>query len=370
MAASRPPAPPVQIRNLAESLRRGLPRVVVVRGDERWFRDQALRIAAEAGAAAGLEVVRHDARDPDFDLRGLVDDLTAAPMFSSARCVVVRGAAALVKKEAGEDPPFLRAALLFLGGSSPAGTLVLEADGVRADHALVKRATALSAPVLDLRRLYDQPAPWERNADPRRTELVQWLIGRARERDVALTPDEALYVCTATGNDLFALDGALTRLVGRGRESVRSLVAWESGAAPWDVAEAIARGDAERGLAGIELLLRAGFTGRDGERESDRGALTAILMGSLRGKAREGLLGARAKERGEDPVQAAGIKGPPQAREEFGLRLARRTPEGWERFLEAVAELERASRTGRELDANELAAFALRWRVRARSAGR
>lgn len=363
-----------QMRALAATLQQpSLPRGVILRGDERWFRESAIRMATEAATKHGLEVVRHDAKDPDFDLRAAVGDLTEAPMFSSARCVVVRNAASLLKKEGDAPSPLLDAASRFLGGKSPDGMLVLDAEGLRADNAVVKKAVAAGAPVLELRRLYDAPPPWERNGDLRKTELVQWFTARARERNVPLTSDEALYVCAATGNDLAALDNALSRLVGRGKESVRSLVAWEAGAAPWDVAEQIARGDAARAVAGIETLFRGGFA-KGGERELDPSALFAMLLGSLRNKAREALAGARAVERGGDPFDAIEYKGHPSGRDEIVARLQCRPAAKWEALLEDLVALERKGRSGKEqggeVDASDLVAFALRWRVEKRGAAR
>lgn len=374
MAAAKSPPPGEQIRALAATLGGArLPRAVIVRGEERWFRERAIRLAIDAAERAGLEVVRHDAKDPDFDLRAAVGDLTEAPMFSSARCVVVRNAAALLKKEGDTPSSLLDAATKFVAGVSPAGFLVLDAEGLRADNAVVKKAVAAGAPSLDLRRLWDQLPPWEKGGDPRRTELVQWLIARAKEREVALTPDEAVYVCAATGNDLAALDSALGRLVGRGKESVRSLVAWEAGTAPWDVAEQMVRGDAPRAVAGIETLMRGGFA-KGGDREIDPAALTAMLLGSLRNKAREALAGARADERGDDAVAATGFKGHPSGRDEILVRLRARPAAKWEALLEDLAALERKARAGKEqggdVDASDLVAFALRWRVEKRAPGR
>ncbi len=374
MAAAKAPPPGEQLRALTASLAGGnLPRGVILRGDERWFRDHAIRAATDAAEKAGLEVVRHDAKDPDFELRAVVGDLTEAPMFSSARCVVVRNAATLLKKEGDSPSPLLDAATKFLAGKSPPGMLILDAEGLRADNAVVKKANAIGAPVLDLRRLYDSHGPWERNPDPRRTELVQWLISRAREREVPLTPDDAVYVCAATGNDLAALDSALGRLVGRGKDSVRSLVSWEAGAAPWDVAEQVVRGDAARAVAGIETLMRGGFA-KGGEREIDPGALIAMLFGSLRNKSREALLGARATERGDDPFSAIAYKGHPSGRGEIVQRIECRSAAQWESMLEDFAALERRARAGREIgggdvDVNDLVAFTLRWRVARRTAG-
>jgi hypothetical protein len=91
-----------------------------------------------------------------------------------------------------------------------------------------------------------------------------------------------------------------------------------------------------------------------------------MLFGSLRGKAREGLAGARGAARGEDPLAAAGFQGHPALRDALAARIQARDAAQWERLLDDLVALERRARTGGEADLNELAAFALRWKVERR----
>lgn len=360
----RDPSPPAELAALEKALAKPgpLPRAFLVRGEERWFRDRALDLLVAAARARELEIVRHDAQDPDFALKTLCADLAALPMFSAARFVVARNAGALVKKEGGDDSPFVRAALAFLAGGGPEGTLVVEAESVRADSALAKAVAAKGGTTLTLRRLWDTPPPW--NPDPRGTELVAWLVARAAERKIALKPDEALYVAAATGNDLYALDAALDRVARRGGEGVRSVVGWSSAASPFQVAEDLCRGDAARAVAGVEALFRSGFQEKDGSREADAGALIAVLSGSLRAKLRQTLAGAEELLRGADPAraaEAAGIPGNPRARSEFEARVRARPASEWRAMTAGLAELERKSRSGAGVDVNDFVAFALRW---------
>lgn len=367
----REPGPGEQIASLSAALAGpALPRIVIARGDERWFREQAQELAVQAARRAEMEVEKHDARDPDFDARSLHEALRAAPMFAGARCVVVRNAKVLLEKVAGEDAPLTRALLAWLADTQAAGMVVLDAEGLRADHAVAKAAVAARGAVLALRRLWDSPAPWD--PDPRKTELVQWVTGRAREKRVPLALDEALYLATATGNDLFQLDAALDRLAHRAGQSVRSLVPWSSGGTPFDLAEHLARGDVARSLAGIEALFRLGFADKGGEREMDRAALLVITLGALRGKLRGALAGARSLERGgslEAAAAAAGVPSYQKARDEFAERVRSRSSAEWQAVLADLAELERRTRRGGTTDANDLAAFALRWRKQATKKG-
>lgn len=385
-AREKEPAPPEQIAQLVRALAQGeLPRAFLVRGEERFFRTQAVDAIVTRARALEFELARHDALDPDFSLRALCDDLGGSPMFAAARCVLVRNAAGLVKKEsgakaeggasassakgasnskkgAGDDSPFVRAALAFLAERASPGVLVVEAESLRADSVLAKAIAAAGGTTLSLRRLWDTAPPW--SPDPMRTELVLWLQARARERGVQLKPEDALYVAAATGNDLSALDGALERLARRGGQSVRAAVGWSSAASPFQVAEDLCRGDVARSISGIEALFRGGFQDRDGTRETDFNALLAVLFGALRSKLRQTLAGALVLAAGGDlasAADAAGVAGGPRQRPEFEARLAARPAREWRVMLADLAELERASRSGRRIDANDLAVLALRW---------
>lgn len=375
-AREREPAPPEQLAALTRALEQGpLPRAFLVRGEERFFRTQAVDAITQRARALEFELARHDALDPDFSLNALCDDLGGSPMFAAARCVFVRNAASLVKKEkegaakpvrakkdAGDEVPFVRAALAFLADRAAPGVLVVEAESLRADSVLAKAIAAAGGTTLSLRRLWDSPPPWA--PDPLKTELVLWLQARARERGVQLKPEDALYVAAATGNDLSALDGALERLARRGAQSVRAAVGWSSTASPFQVAEDLCRGDVPRSVSGIEALFRGGFQERDGTRETDFNTLLAVLFGALRSKLRQTLAGALVLASGGDAAsaaEAAGVPNGPKPRGEFEARLAARPAREWRVMLADLAELERASRSGRRVDANDLAVLALRW---------
>ncbi|MCB9915687.1 MAG: hypothetical protein H6828_11140 [Planctomycetes bacterium] len=345
-------------RQLASS---GAPRAALVRGEERYFAERALALLVDAAARAGAEVCKHDAADPELSLPTLLDDLAGASLFAAARCVVVRGADALVKKQDGDHPPFVRAVLAFLASDRP-GHLVLVARTLRADHALAKATKQLGGPVFDARKLWDTPPPWR--PDPRNTELALWVRRRAGELDVRLSPDEAAYVAAATGNDLAALDTQLEKLRNRGGASLREVVGWDQGGNPWRAASDLLGGDLARGAAAVEALFRAGFhSDRDGKTETSATALAAILLAGLRSKARQFVMGARAAARGQDAAAAAGVGGQKQAQAELHAALALRDWQAWQRVYLEVCELEAASRKGRALEAADFVHLALRWRA-------
>ena len=259
--ASKPKeaAPPVQVSQLERSLAGDAPleRGYLVRGEERWFRDAAVSILVAAAERRGLEIVRHDAADPDFDLGALQGDLAAAPMFAAARLVVVRTLSLLLKKENSDvEAAIVAAVTRFLRDRSVPGALVLESESLRVDHALAAAVKDAGGPILSLRRLWDTPPPWA--PDPTGSELVQWLLARAKHKKVRLDPREAVYVAEATGNELAALDQALDELARRGQSSVKSLVGVTAAVSPFQVSEDLLRGDPAASVAGIEGLFRSG----------------------------------------------------------------------------------------------------------------
>ena len=367
MSAARKPreaGPLEQLEALRRELSDGKPLVrgYLVRGEEGYFREAALRAITEAAARAGLELARHDAGDPDFRAGELCDDLGSASMFASARCVIVRRANRLLLQEEGEETrasAAVEAAIAFLRRKSEQGVLLLEAHSLRVDSALAKALREAGGSVLSLRRLWDSPPSWD--PDPRKTELVQWLVARARERGIEISREEAAFVAIATGNELAALEGQLDRIRNRGEASVRSVVPWTAGASPFQVAEDLALGELPRALAGLEALFQGGFQGKEG-RETNEAALTAILLNTLRNKVSATLAAL------EDPAGSSGSGGRGEA--ELARRLGARTPGEWLRFAREVWALERRSRSAGGVDLSEFARFALRTRARRAKAAR
>jgi len=362
-ARKRDPHPADELQRLEASLAEGtLARAYVFRGEERYFRERAAAAVVQAAGKHGFEICKHDAVDPDFDLARLLDDLVAGSLFAAARCVVIQRADSLLKKGARKFAPGLIAAIQARLSSEDTGCTVLTADALRVDHVLVKAVLAAGGGNIACRRLWDSPPPWA--PDPRRAELVVWILARARELGVALQPDEAVYVGAATGNDLFALEDQLERLRSRGEAGIMELVGWQAGGSPYAIAEALVTGDAKRAVAGIEALFQAGFQGRDGARMIDRPAILALLSGALTGKLREAAAGARALESGADmdtALAAAGVRGGPKARDEFKARVSLRPSSQWLGLADEAASIERRSRTGAMVDAADYARLALRW---------
>ena len=282
----RAAAPPQQLQGLAKRLEEGLDKIIVLRGEERWFIEEALKLITAKAQENGLEVSRHDASDPEFNAALLMDDLVASPLFATERLVVARNVEELLKKPGKDHSALTRAVTATVQDEGRGGCVVLTCRKLRADHALCKLAKGVGAPVLELRKLWDSPPPW-RAGDPTEAETVQWLLARTRERKLRLDPRDAVYICAAVGNDLFALDTALEKLRHGGGKGVRELVGWDSSAAPWGAADKLLDGDLGPALAAVEALYRGGMDDeRTGRRNVDPRALSAILGGTLRNRLR------------------------------------------------------------------------------------
>lgn len=356
--------PDEELRRLKGGLASAPPALCVLRGEERWYRDRALRMIVASANERGDELCRHDSRDPEFNLAAALDDLTGGALFATSRCVVIENADALVKKGARKYSAGLVDAISARVESGVEGTVVVTADDLRADHALVKAASSGGLTV-KFRRLWDSPPPWD--PDPRRTELARWVLDRAKDHGIAIGPDEAVYLASATGNDLAGLEGRLKQLRGSTPEELRKVVSWQAGGTPWELAERIVEGDAARAVIGIEALFEAGFQGKDGSRTVDRAALVNMLATQISARLREAAVGAEAIAAGSTPADAAGlagVKGGPRASQAFQARVRTRPAGSWRAMLGEATEVERRARTGAVVDAADFARLALSWRQR------
>jgi DNA polymerase III delta subunit len=339
---------------------RQLPTVTLLRGEETFFLRQALEALTAKAAALGVEVLKHDEGDPDFDPALLFNDLSTAPLFGGEQLLLLRSLDKLTEKRGKQEAPLLTALDAFLAAATPGRALVLEAPGLRADHGLCKRVAAAGGTLLNLRRLWDSPPPW--NPDPRQSELVQWCLERARQRRLPLDPDRAVSVVLATGNDLAGIDAQLERLGQAGPGAFAETLVWQAGGSPFAVAQAALSGRTREALSGVEVLFRRGMTDRSGEKKLDLGALVALLNGALIGGARQAHATLAARESGAEPPA---FGGGPRAQEELEERLrARPKASTWAALLEDLAELDRQHKRGRSADADEYARLLLRWALR------
>ncbi len=340
----------------------------VVRGEELFYRNAALDLLRVSARALKLELCGHDTRDSGFDALRLQDDLGGGGLFAAGRLVIVQAPEDLLKKDDGKERPVARAIARFL--ASKAGCVVLVAEGLRADNATVKSIVASGGSLLSFRKLYDKPAPWERNPDPRRTEVCEWVAGRAKELGIRVTSDQAVLLVAAVGGDLCALDSKLAECRhSSGADFFRELDA-AAPVSPFDVASALARGDLRASLQGNEGLFHSGFKSKDGKLEVKPDALREILFSGLRSSVRRGLFASEAMRQGKSSEEAAKEAGVSAFQmRDFQAALEARDAAEWRAMSADLVRMERKARSGHVVDENDLAVFAVCWR-RARGASR
>jgi DNA polymerase III delta subunit len=354
---------------LKASLAAGLAPGYVVRGDELFYRNAALDLLRARARQTNLELCAHDTKESGFDAQRVQDDLLGGGLFSSGRLVIVSAPEDLLKKDDGKDRPVARAIQKFLGAKG--GTVVLVAEGLRADNSTVKAIVASGGRVLSFRKLYDKPAPWERNPDPRRTEVCEWVVGRAKTLGVKLSSDQAVLLVAAVGGELGALDGKLGELRHSGSQDFFENLDAAAPVSPFELASTLARGDLAASLRDTEGLFHSGFKSKDGRLEVKADALREILFSGLRAQVRRGLAASLAVRAGKSPEEAAKEAGVSAFQmRDFQAALAARDHTQWRAMSADLGRLERKARSGHTVDASDLAVFAVRWRRSAATVSR
>ena len=362
------PFPEDALRSLETKIAKDMPALIILVGEERYFRERGLAIVTKAAKEQEMELCRHDPLDADYAPARLADDLVGGALFQSARCIVLHSAERVLGERSTHASANVADAMLARLGAGVTGSIVLSAAKLAPKNKLrvaAEERTDGSAIIVTCRRLWDSPPAWD--PDPRKAELVQWTAGRARALGVEVDLSEAAYVVAATGNDLAAIEDQLKRLVGRGREAVQALVSWDAGASPYEVAEHLVAGDVKRAALGLETLFSGGVSQRDGSRTVDRAGNVVQLCSAVSSKLRESVRAAEALQAGRSPAQAmgaAGIRKSRPAQEEFQKRMSSRRPEAWAAMLREFGGVERNSRSGVPVDANDFMRLALAWRRR------
>jgi DNA polymerase-3 subunit delta len=172
-------------------------------------------------------------------------------------------------------------------------------------------------------------------------ELPKWVIERARELGLSLTPDAARALVGHVGERQQRLLRELEKLVldvGSGAtvdaEMIEELTAASAERRAWSLADALLSGD-QRQATRIYLRLRA---------QGERVAGLIFWMGS---RLRQALAAAQALEAGQSPAQVKrALRMPPRAADQLLADARRAGPDRLRRAVEVVADLELASRGG------------------------
>lgn len=214
-----------------------------------------------------------------------------------------------------------------LSAIPPETTVALVARG-KAPGALAKAVKAAGGEVLT----YEAPKP---------RELPKRLVADARELGFELAPDAARLLIDRLGARPLRLRTELERLALWAGEDgaviaadLEAMVSDTSEEAIWSLADALVEGDSAAALAIAERLVAQGS------------ALPHIIY-SVAPRLRQAARAARELEQGKTPSEVAkGLSMHPYAAKILVSKVKGRSPEGLERAIEVLADLEVASRGG------------------------
>lgn len=298
------------------------PAYLIAGDDEAKIATVRARFRARAereGGLGGVERFEPEGRRAP-DAEAVIGALAAIALATERRYLLVEGVEGWGKS----DCERVAQALASL---PPETTVALVATG-KAPAALAKAVTGAGGEVLS----YEAPKP---------RELPKRLIADARELGFELAPDAARLLVERLGARPLRLRTELERLaLWAGEDGVvgiadlEAMVSDTSEQAIWSLADALVEGDEAAALAIADRLVAQGS------------ALPHIIY-SLAPRLRHAARAARELEQGKPPNEVAkGLAMHPYAAKILVSRVKGRSPELLERAIEALADLEVASRGG------------------------
>jgi DNA polymerase-3 subunit delta len=217
----------------------------LVRGSDDVAVGDAVRtLVAELVGDGDPGLVVEDLATDDYEIRAVVDAAQTPPFLGDRRVVVARGVGRFTTAD-------VAPLVAYLADPLPTTALVLVAGGGQLARTMVDAVRKVGH-VVDA----DVPGGKARGA---------WLAARLREGPVRLDAAATTAVSDHLGEDLIRLPGLLETLAAAYGPGARLAVAdvtpflgQAGGVAPWELTDAIDRGDAAAALDHLRRLLGAG----------------------------------------------------------------------------------------------------------------
>jgi len=207
--------------------------------------EEVTRLVSELAGGADRSLVVEDFSDEDLDLGAVVDACRTPPFLSDRRVVVVRDAGRF-----GADQ--LQVLVGYLQVQLPTTRLVVAAGGGQ-------------LPARFVSAFGRSPATRTVPTDVSAREAHGWVAERLSRAGLKLDRDAAALVEEHLGEDLSRLStllGVLEAAYGSGaqvsREQLEPYLGDPGGVPPWDLTDAIDRGDSEQALRVLHRLSDAG----------------------------------------------------------------------------------------------------------------
>ena len=221
----------------------------LVKGGDAVLRAQAVRALVHELVGdddAALVVEEHEAGADDGDLGALVDAARTPPFLTDRRVVVAREISAV-------SSAALEPLLAYLADPLDTTTLVL-VTGERG-----RLSPKLTAAVKSVGRVVEAGVPTQRAG------RSAWLADHVRQGPVRLDADALSLVDDHLGEDLGRLTSLLATLAAAyghrsrlGVDDVRPFLGEAGAVPPWELTDAIDRGEADAALAALHRMLAAG----------------------------------------------------------------------------------------------------------------
>jgi DNA polymerase-3 subunit delta len=259
--------------------------LVLLLGDERFFREEAIReIAAALGPGVERAELRAAARG-GADVAVLLDEARTRSLFAQKKLVVVREAQHLIADRA--------AALAEIAAhAAPGVVLVLDASGLDRRTKAAKEVEK-AALLVEAKPLFAEPPPWQKGGRPWDSPLVDWVVRRARERGKTLSSENAYHLTQVTGNDLFEIAATLEKLelllgaegrAGVSEADIEAIAGHSRRDDAFAVADAIGRRKLDDALAALDRVFRRGVEDRKGGVITDAGTIALFVFARVYAK--------------------------------------------------------------------------------------
>ncbi len=299
--------------NLDQVMREGA--VVLVRGDDPVLRDATVRefVQAAVGSDDMSLSVDEFGMAEELDIAAAIDAALTPPMFSARRVVLIREIGRL-------DTVGAEVVLDYLAGPSPTTTLILVAGSGTIPKKIIDALKRLGAIVET-----EAPSGKARQA---------WVDERLAEASVRLDRRAAVRLSEHLGDGLSRIDGILSVLgavygdgARIGVDELEPFLGDAGTSAPWDLTDAIDRGDVASALDQLRRQMNAG----DRHPLQVMASLTSHIGRMLR------LSGAGIRDE-QQAAQALGLKGSTFPAKKALTQANRLGPRGVHRAIHLLAE--------------------------------
>ncbi len=159
--------------------------------------DPGKRKSGDSYEGLGLDSVNGGASFSD-----IFEEIGTASMFGGYKLVIIENADNFLNTNQ-------QNLLEIVEGSFNSNSLVMNIESLDKRKKIVKALNGNQGIHIECQRLYDSPAPWERNRPKYDSELTKWIVLQAKEYKKMMSQKSAFSLIEKTGNELAIIDKQL-----------------------------------------------------------------------------------------------------------------------------------------------------------------